>query len=218
MMAARDDFWIRIEGIGGHGAHPHQAIDPVVTAAYVATALQSVVSRNLDPMQSAVITLHSVQAGTPIEIGTPTQSVTIPPVLDFAGVAKWFDPQTGDCLERRIREVATGCAAAFGAAAEVTYKRFLPATVNTSEQAVRVARVAMTVVGRDNVKPDIPPSMGSEDFSFMLQVKPGAYFRLGIGDVGGCFLHNPRYDFNDEAIVIGSALFIGIAEDELPMS
>ncbi|MGJ7558399.1 amidohydrolase [Variovorax sp. RB3P1] len=214
MMAARDDFWIRIEGAGGHGAMPHRTVDPVVTAAAVITALQSVVSRNIDPASSAVLTLHSMRAGTAIEPGIPTQSVTVPPHAEIAGIAKWFDQTTGNLLKRRLAELAQGCAGAFGARAQVEYLQFLPPTVNHAACAEVVRRAAVAMLGAEQVLTGLPPSMASEDFSFMLQSRPGAYFWLGVGE-NSPSLHSPLYDFNDAVLPVGAALLATIAQDAL---
>ena len=211
MMAARDDFWIRIKGVGGHGAMPHRTVDPVVAAAAVISSLQSIVSRNVDPAQCAVVTIHSIQAGTAIEPGTPTQSVTVPPHVDIAGIAKWFDRHTGALLKRRIAEVAHGCAATHGATAEVSYLEFLPPTINDGTAASVVAAAATQLLGSGKVHLNPEPSMASEDFSFMLSARPGAYFWLGTGDSAPS-LHSPHYDFNDEVLPIGASVLASIAE------
>lgn len=211
MMAARDDFWIRINGVGGHGAMPHRTVDPVVAAAAVISSLQSIVSRNVDSAQRAVVTIHSIQAGTPIDAGTPTQSVTVPSHVDIAGIAKWFDLETGELVKRRIGEVAHGCAAAHGATAEVSYLQFLPPTINDEAAASVVAASATQILGSGRVHLDLEPSMASEDFSFMLNARPGAYFWLGTGDSAPS-LHSPHYDFNDEVLPVGAAVLAKIAE------
>ncbi|MFT4065994.1 M20 aminoacylase family protein [Paraburkholderia sp.] len=216
MMAARDDFWIRIHGVGGHGAIPHKTIDPIVVCAAVVNALQSIVSRNVDPGASAVLTLHSVSAGTVIEPGLPTQSVTVPSAADLAGIAKWFDEATGKLIRRRIEEVARNCAAAFGAHAEVTYLPFLPPTVNHAVCSQLVVNTACDLLGTERVLAGIPPGMASEDFSFMLQAKPGAYFWLGVGEAAHS-LHSSNYDFNDTVLATGAALLASIAQRALEM-
>ncbi len=214
MMAARDDFWLRIEGVGGHGAMPHRTADPVVAACAVVAALQTVVSRNLDPALSAVLTVHSLQAGSAIAHGVPTQSVTVPPHADIAGIAKWFDVPAGEVLRRRVAEIARDCASALGTRADVRYLPFLPPTVNAPPCAELVRRAATGLLGAARVFTGVLPSMASEDFSFMLNERPGAYFWLGVGeDVPG--LHHPRYDFNDAVLPIGAALLATIARDAL---
>jgi amidohydrolase len=209
MMAAIDRFSLRILGVGGHGAHPHQAVDPIVAACQIVTAMQSIVSRNVNPLDSAVISLHALQAGKPSALSV------IPDVVEIAGMVKWYRKPVQEILERRLRTVCETGAAALGARAELAYEALYPPTVNTPGEAERVMRVASGLVGADNVRRDLEPSMGSEDFAFMLQRKPGAYFRLGTG--GEHFLHNPRYEFNDDVIPIGAAVLAGIVEDSLPL-
>jgi amidohydrolase len=219
MMAAADRIDIFIEGKGGHGAHAYQTIDPVVVAAHIITAVQSIVSRNVSPIESAVVSLCAVQAG---DLGAMS---VIPRTAKIAGTVRTFKPEVQDMVEIRLRQVCESVAQAFGAKATLTYERMYPATVNTVEQAQFAGRVADGLLGSANVIHDLPPSMGAEDFSFMLQAKPGAYLRIGQGDLGGtdangvkmagCFLHNTRYDFNDEILPLGAALFASLVEQRL---
>ncbi len=212
MMAAADRVTITIEGKGGHGAHAYLAIDPVVVAAHVITAAQTIVSRNVGPLDSAVVSLCSVQAGHPQAMSVIPREATI------TGTVRSFRPQTQDMIEQRLTQLAEQVAAGFGAKARVEYERMYPATVNTRDEALFGAAVAEELVGAERTIRDLDPSMGAEDFAFMLEKRPGAYFRIGQGGAeSGCFLHNPRYDFNDEILPLGSALFVRLAERALPL-
>jgi amidohydrolase len=210
MMAAADRIEIVVHGKGGHGAHPYLAVDPVLVAGHIITATQSIVSRNVSPVDSAVISLCAMKAGD-----TGAFSV-IPREARLVGTVRTFRPDVQDMVEERLARLVDSIAVAFGATASLHYQRTYPATVNSQEHASFAADVAASLVGEDHVVRQMPPSMGAEDFSFMLQVKPGAYLRLGQG--GGAFLHNPRYDFNDEVLPLGAALLAGLVEKSLPMT
>jgi len=213
MMAAADRIEIHIEGRGGHGAHPHIAVDPVLVAGHIITAAQSIVARNVSPVDTAVVSLCAMHAGN-----LAAMSV-IPREAKLVGTVRTFRPQTQDAVERRLSELVHSIAAAFGATATLKYERVYPATVNTEREAEFAAQVADSLIGSENVVRDLEPSMGSEDFSFMLQQRPGAYARLGQGGAeGGCFLHNSRYDFNDEVIPLGAGYMAALAEQALPMT
>ncbi|AOB32474.1 peptidase M20 [Bordetella sp. H567] len=213
MMAAADRFEIVINGRGGHGAHPYQTIDPVVVAGHLITALQSIVARNINPLDSAVLSVGSVQAGHPGAMSV------IPREARMVGTVRTFRKTVQELVERRMSELATSIASAFGATAEVKYERIYPATLNTPQHANLVADIATEMVGKENVVRDLVPSMGSEDFSFMLQSRPGAYFRLGQGGAeSGCTLHNSHFDFNDAVIPLGAAMFCALAERGMPLS
>lgn len=212
MMAAADRVTIRITGKGGHGAHAYLTVDPVLVAAHIITAVQSIVSRNVRPIDGAVISLCAMQAGDPGAFSV------VPGEATLVGTVRSFSPSVQDMLERRLREVCSAVALGFGASAEVHYERIYPATVNTADEADFAASVAETLLGRDHVVRDMDPSMGAEDFSFMLQVKPGAYLRLGQGGEGACFLHNSRYDFNDDVLPVGAALHAGLIELGMPLT
>jgi len=212
MMAAADRIEIHIEGRGGHGAHPHIAVDPVLVAGHIITAAQSIVSRNVSPVDTAVVSLCAMHAGN-----LAAMSV-IPREARLVGTVRTFRPQTQDAVERRLSELVHSIAAAFGAEATLKYERVYPATVNSEREAEFAARVADGLIGEQNVVRDLEPSMGSEDFSFMLQRRPGAYARLGQGGAEtGCFLHNSRYDFNDEVIPLGAGYLAALAEQALPL-
>lgn len=212
MMAASDRVTITIHGKGGHGAHAYLAVDPVVVAAHVITAAQTIVSRNVGPLDAAVISLCSVQAGSPQAMSV------IPTTATIAGTVRSFREATQQLIESRLTQLAEQVSAGFGARAEVHYQRSYPATVNSHDEAAFGADVATELVGPDRVVRDLDPSMGSEDFSFMLQERPGAYFRIGQGGLeSGCVLHNPHFDFNDEILPLGAALFVRLAERALPL-
>ena len=212
MMAASDKFEIVIEGRGGHGAHPYQTIDPIVVAAQVILGLQTIVSRNVHPIDSAVVSIGSLQAGN------PAGPSVIPGDARIVGTVRTFKDSVQALVESRMRVLAESIAQAHGAKAELRYQRSYPATINTPRHANFVADVATELFGVDRVVRDLIPSMGSEDFSFMLGVKPGAYFRLGQGGAeSGTLLHNSRYDFNDEVIPVGGAMFAAIIERSMPL-
>jgi amidohydrolase len=211
MMAAADRITIEVTGKGGHGAHAYLAVDPVVVAAHIITAVQSIVSRNVRPIDSAVISLCALQAGD-----LAAMSV-IPGKATIVGTVRTFNPEVQDMIERRLSDLCNAVALGFGAAASVHYERIYPATINSETEAEFAAAVADALVGPEHVVRDMDPSMGSEDFSFMLQVKPGAYLRLGQGGEGSCFLHNSRYDFNDEVLPLGAALHAGLVEHAMPL-
>ncbi len=211
MMAAADRVTIDITGKGGHGAHAYLAVDPVVVAGHIITAVQSIVARNVRPLESAVVSLCAMHAGD-----LAAMSV-IPGKATLVGTVRSFNPETQNLIEQRLSELCSAIALGFNASASVHYERIYPATINSEAQAEFAASVADSLVGPEHVLRDIEPSMGAEDFSFMLQVKPGAYLRLGQGGEGSCFLHNSRYDFNDEVLPLGAALYAGLVEQSMPL-
>jgi hippurate hydrolase len=211
MMAAADRVTIEITGKGGHGAHPYLAVDPVLVAAHIITAVQSIASRNIRPVDAAVVSLCAMQAGD-----VHAMSV-IPSKATLVGTVRTFTADVQDLVERRLTELCSAVALGFGATAKVQYERVYPACTNSPAEALFAADVAESLVGADHVIRDLEPSMGAEDFSFMLQVKPGAYMRIGQGGEGSCMLHNPRYDFNDEILPLGSALHASLVEQSMPL-
>ena len=212
-MAAADRIEITIDGRGGHGAHPHTVIDPVLVAGHIITATQSIVSRNVSPIDTAVVSLCAMHAGHPGAMSV------VPAHAKLVGTVRTFKPATQDMIERRLTELVHSIGAAFGAVATLKYERVYPATLNHDAQAMFAADVATRLVGADNVVRNLDPSMGSEDFSFMLQVKPGAFARLGQGGAeGGCFLHNSKYDFNDAVIPLGAGYLAALAETAMPLA
>jgi amidohydrolase len=211
MMAAADRITIEVTGKGGHGAHPYLTVDPVLVSAHIITAVQSIVSRNVRAIDNAVISLCSMQAGDPGAFSV------VPGKATMVGTVRTFSPEIQSLVERRLNEVCSGVALGLGASAHVRYERIYPATINTPDEARFAARVARDLVGDEHVDAEMDPSMGAEDFSFMLQVKPGAYLRLGQGGEGSCFLHNSRYDFNDEVLPLGAALHASLIEQGMPL-
>jgi len=210
MMAATDELKIRISGRGGHAALPHLAADPVVMAAHVITALQTIASRNANPVDAVVVSLCSMQTS---QVGAFN---ILPDSVDLVGTARSFTPEMRDLAERRIKEIAPAVAQALGGRASVDYQRGYPATVNTEREARFAAEVGAKMFGAQNVVTDGEPTMGGEDFAYMLQACPGAYVFLGQGGMqGGCLLHNPSYDFNDEVIPLGAGYLAALAEHAL---
>ena len=211
MMAAADRITIEITGKGGHGAHPYLAVDPVLVAAHIITAVQSIVSRTVRAIDSAVISLCAMQAG---DMGAFS---VVPSKATLVGTVRSFSAEVRDLVEKRLYEVCAGVALGLGASAQVSYERIYPATINTEAEAHFAADVAQKLVGHGYVNRHMDPSMGAEDFSFMLQSKPGAYLRLGQGGEGSCFLHNARYDFNDDVLPLGAALHASLIEHGMPL-
>jgi amidohydrolase len=211
MMAAADRVTIEITGKGGHGAHAYLTIDPVLVAAHIITAVQSIVSRNVKPIDNAVVSLCAMQAG---DLGAMS---VVPGKATIVGTVRTFSPDVQELVERRLQELCSAIALGFGASATVTFDRIYPATINTPDEAAFAGDVAESIVGAANLVRNMEPSMGAEDFSFMLQAKPGAYLRLGQGGEGSCFLHNSRYDFNDDVLPLGSALHASLAEQAMPL-
>ena len=212
MMAAADRITIEVTGKGGHGAHAYQTIDPVLVAAHIITAVQSIVSRNVRPIEAAVISICAVQAG---DLGAMS---VIPGSATLVGTVRTFSAKVQQHVEQRLTELCSAVAAGFGASATVRFERIYPATINTPTEALFAGDVAQGLVGARNVERHMEPSMGAEDFSFMLQKKPGAYLRIGQDARGGAFLHNSRYDFNDEILPLGAALHAGLIEQGMPLN
>jgi hippurate hydrolase len=206
LMAAADRITIEIEGRGGHAARPHISIDTVLVGAQIINQIQSIVSRNVDPLHAAVISICVFQAGS-------TDNV-IPQTALLRGTARSLTPEVRDLLEQRLHEVVTGTAQLYGATAKLTYRRDYPVTRNHERQAAFAASVAAQVVGETRVDDHVAPVMGAEDFSFMLEARPGAFIFVGNGDTAG--LHHPAYDFNDEVIPIGSSYWVKLVETAMP--
>ncbi len=209
MMAAADRITIHITGTGGHGAHPHLAVDPVLVAGHVITSVQTLVARDVDPAQQAVVSLCGMQAG---DLGAMS---VIPRRVTLVGTARSFRADVQQRLEDRLGPLVQSVALAFGATAELVYERIYPATINTPHVAFHAAEVAAELVGESSVVRNLPPSMGAEDFAFMLQAVPGAYLRLGTGGDGSAQLHSSRFDFNDAVLPLGAALYARLAERAL---
>jgi len=205
LMAAADRLIIEIEGRGGHAARPHLSIDTVLVGAQIINQIQSIVARNIDPLDAAVISMCVFQAGT-------TDNV-IPQTALLRGTARSFDPDVRDTLEQRLRDVVEGTARLYGATAKLTYRRDYPVTRNHDRQTAFAASVAGEVVGGAQVDTAIAPVMGAEDFSFMLEARPGAFIFVGNGESAG--LHHPAYNFNDEVIPVGTSYWVRLVETAL---
>jgi hippurate hydrolase len=212
VMAATDEVQITLRGHGGHGAMPHLVVDPVVAAAQVISALQTIASRNVSPVDAVVVSICSMQTS---QLGAFN---VIPDFVKLVGTVRSFRPETRDLAEKRLKEIVTQVGAAFGVSAEIDYRRGYPATINSAREAQFAARVGERLFGAGNVFTEHEPTMGGEDFSYMLQARPGAYVFLGQGGAaGGCFLHNPNYDFNDEVIPLGAGYLAALVEESLPI-
>jgi len=209
VLAASDRISIAVRGRGGHAARPHAAIDPLLVGAQIVVALQALVSRRTDPLDSAVISVTQFHAGSADNV--------IPDAAELRGTVRTLAPGTRDAMERLVAQVAEGTAAAHGAEAEVRYIRLYPPTVNHAAETERAALAAGRVLGEARVIRDRPPAMGGEDFSFMLEKRPGCFVKMGQKgkDRGGVPLHNPGYDFNDEMLPVGASFFAALVEQEL---
>ena len=185
----------------------------MLVAGHIITATQSIVSRNVSPIDTAVVSLCAMHAGHPGAMSV------VPAHAKLVGTVRTFKPATQDMIEKRLTELVQSIGAAFGAVATLKYERVYPATLNHDAEAMFAADVAAKLVGAENVVRNLDPSMGSEDFSFMLQVKRGAFARLGQGGAeGGCFLHNSKYDFNDAVIPLGAGYLAALAETAMPLA
>ncbi|MEK9620902.1 MAG: M20 aminoacylase family protein [Alphaproteobacteria bacterium] len=208
-MAAADVFDITIKGRGGHAAQPHMSIDPVPCAAALVQAFQTIVSRRLSPDESGVVTVTMLEAGS-------THNV-IPDNVRVAGTARSFTAGTRQLLEESIRDIAKSTAQVFGCEIDFTWDAGYPPTVNHEAEAGRAAEVMRAIVGADKVDTDLAPSMGAEDFSYMLEARPGAYIWLGSGPAAADgMLHCARFDFNDEVLALGASYWARLVESELP--
>ncbi|MGZ2258141.1 M20 aminoacylase family protein [Roseobacter sp. A03A-229] len=208
IMAAADTFHIRITGTGGHAARPHDTVDPVVAACSLVQALQTIVSRNRHPLDQLVISVTQIHTGT-------TDNV-IPETAYLNGTIRTFSKEVQALVVKRMQEIVDGHGASFGVAAELEIEFGYPPTVNHAEQASFAAEVADEVAGEAGVNPDVDPVMGAEDFSYMLEARPGAYLMLGQGDTAG--VHHPKYNFNDEIAPIGASFFARLVERAQPVS
>jgi hippurate hydrolase len=208
VMAASNTFEIRLKGLGGHAAKPHICLDPIVAGAQIVTALQSIVARNIDPVDNAVISVTRFHAGT-------TANNIIPQTAVIGGTVRSLKEETRHYLKKRLTEVATGIATAMGMEVELDYEWGYPVVVNHAEQTEFAADVARGVLGADKVSTDMPPSLGGEDFSYMLLERPGAFLFIGNGDSAG--LHHPEYDFDDNLIPHGMSYWAKLVETALPV-
>jgi amidohydrolase len=205
MMAAADQFDIVVTGKGGHAAKPHDCIDTTVVAAHIIVAMQTIASRTVDPMKQVVVSVCTVETDS-------TAHNVIPQVVKMKGTVRTMDPAVQDQVEAAISRVAEGTATALGAKAQVDYKRGYPVTINTPENTGFAAEVAREVSG--HIDTDVAPVMGAEDFSFMLNERPGAYIFLGNGNTA--MVHHPAYDFDDSAIPFGASWYAGMVEARMP--
>ncbi|MBD9390355.1 amidohydrolase [Agrobacterium sp. AGB01] len=208
LAASADGFRIRIDGKGAHGASPHVSVDPLVVGANILLALQTIVSRNVHPRQCAVVTVGWMAGGKAGNV--------IPQTAEMGGTTRTFDPATRDLMEKRITDIATHVATAYGATATVTYKHMFPPVVNHGKQTAFAVDVARSLVGDDKVNGTMEPLMGSEDFAFMLEARPGNIMLIGNGN--GPSVHEAGYDFNDAAISYGVAYFRALVERGLPLA
>ncbi|WP_323014842.1 M20 aminoacylase family protein [Devosia sp.] len=207
MMASTDKFTITISGRGGHAARPHEAIDPVVAAASLIMNLQTIASRNVDPLQSAVITVGAVHGGDAFNV--------IPETAQLVGTTRALDGAVRDFCQERIEAMTHQICAAYGAKAQISYERGYPVVVNEPGATEILADAARDVGGVNSVDTDITPVMGAEDFAFMLEERPGAYIFLGIGPSAPH--HHPKYKFNDEAVPYGVSLWARLIERTMPL-
>ncbi len=203
MMASMDIFEATVRGRGGHAAQPHMAVDPIVVAAAIVQAWQTIVARNVDPLESGVVSVTQIHAGHAWAV--------IPEEVSLRGTVRTFNPAVQALIEQRLRELGEGLATAHGCTFDWRYERRFPATINSVAETDFAAAVGSELLGADNILRDAAPSMGSEDFGWMLQVKQGSYVWLGTGGETSCLLHNPRYDFNDAAIPLGASYWVALA-------
>ncbi len=207
IMAASNSFEIRLKGLGGHAAKPHICVDPIVGGAQIVTALQSIVARNIDPIDNAVISITRFHAGT-------TANNIIPQTAVIGGTVRSLREETRHFLKKRFTEVVHGIAAAMGLEVELDYEWGYPVVVNHADQTEFAAEIARGVVGPDKVTTNMEPSLGGEDFAYMLEARPGAFIFIGNGDSAG--LHHPEYDFDDSVIPHGVSYWAKLVETAMP--
>jgi hippurate hydrolase len=205
IMAATDEFTVSIKGVGGHAAMPHKTIDPIAIGAQIVSNLQLIASRSANPLKSVVVSVTTFNAGNAHNV--------IPNDASFAGTVRTLDPEMRDLAEQRFKQIVTGIATSHGAEVEIEFHRNYPVTFNHADETDHAIAVAEEIAGAGNVIPNIDPMMGGEDFSYMLLARPGAFIFVGNGDSAG--LHNPAYDFNDEAIAHGISYWVRLAEQRL---
>ena len=207
IMASTDEFAITLKGRGSHAAMPHRAADPILAGAVLVQALQAIVSRNTDPLKSLVVSVTQFHGGYAHNV--------IPDIAEVSGTVRALGTDTRDLAERRIREIAAGIAVAHDLEARIDWDRNYPVTVNDAAESDFCAEVAMEIVGSANVDPAAPPLLAGEDFSYMLEEKPGAYVFIGNGDSSG--LHTATYDFADDALAFGTSYWVRLVERALPV-
>lgn len=212
IMASSNSFAIKVQGKGAHGAMPHLGADPVMAAVHIAQGIQSIVSRNMDPMDQAVVSITQIHAGSADNV--------IPDTAQIRGTVRTFSTATLDIIEQRLEQISQHSATALGCSAEMTFTRTYPPTINHADAAQFCADLITDWLGADHLIDPVTPSMGAEDFSFMLEQVPGCYLFLGNGDgdhraaghgLGPCSLHNGSYDFNDNLIPIGATFWVKLA-------
>ena len=217
MMASSNEFRVSVRGKGAHAAQPHRGIDPVMVAVQIAQAWQTIVSREKNPLESAVLSITQIHAGSATNV--------IPDEAELVGTVRTFSYEVLDLIQRRMEEIATGVATAFNASVNFTFKRNYPPLINHPEQTAFAVEAMRAVVGADRVDTNVEPTMGAEDFAFMLQEKPGCYVFIGNGEgahragghgLGPCQLHNTSYDFNDNLLPIGASYWVRLVEMSLP--
>jgi hippurate hydrolase len=206
IMAATDEFVLTVKGYGGHAAKPHKTVDPIVVGATLVQALQTIASRSVDPVRPVVVSVTTFHAGEVHNV--------IADAAQIGGTVRSFDPDVRDLAEKRMRELAAGIGAAFGAGIDVAYRRHYPVTRNHADQAAFAAGIAAQIAGDGAVDAAAPPVMGGEDFSYMLEKRPGAFVFIGNGETAG--LHNAAYDFNDDIIPIGCSYWVRLVETAMP--
>ena len=208
MMAGGAFFDIDISGYGAHGARPESSVDPVVVAAHIVTVLQSIVSRNVSPLDSAVVSTTRINSGEAYNV--------IPQTARLSGTVRAFSYEAMDLVEKRMIQIANGIAEGFGATVKVDFRVIFAPTINHTQEAEFAAKICQEIVGADRVERNPPLIMASEDFSFMLNKVPGCYINIGNGQgEGACEVHNPGYDFNDEVLPIGAGFFARLIETRL---
>ncbi|MDU1668718.1 MAG: M20 aminoacylase family protein [Bradyrhizobium sp.] len=208
VMAAADTFEVRLKGLGGHAARPNKCVDPIIAGAQIVTALQTIVARNVDPVESAVLSITRFHAGT-------SADNIIPQTAIIGGTVRTLDEEVRRLMDKRFKDLVTAMASGMGVEVEIDYEWGYPVVVNHAEQTAFAARVARDVVGPDQVKTDMPPRLGGEDFAYMLQARPGAFVFMGIGDGAG--VHHPEYDFNDDVIPHGISYWAKLVETAMPV-
>ncbi len=217
MMASSNEFRVVVRGKGAHAAQPHRGIDPVMVAVQIAQAWQTIVSREKNPLESAVLSITQIHAGSATNV--------IPDEAELIGTVRTFSTGVLDLIQRRMEEIASGVAAAFNASVDFKFKRNYPPLINHPEQTAFAVEAMRAVVGAERVNTETEPTMGAEDFAFMLQEKPGCYVFIGNGEgshragghgLGPCQLHNTSYDFNDNLLPIGASFWVKLVEMSLP--
>ncbi|MGE0223513.1 MAG: M20 aminoacylase family protein [Acetobacteraceae bacterium] len=209
IMAAVAFFDITITGRGSHGAFPHQGIDPVVVAAQIVTALQTIVSRTIEPVEGGVVSVGQISGGDAYNI--------LPERVTMKGTARWFNPRVGEQIEAGMHRIVKGIAESLGARAELTFFHHAPATINDPEATALTVRAATSIAGDPQVREMRAPTMGGEDFAYMLNAKQGSYIMLGSGDGPDApVLHHPLYDFNDDVLPVGASYWATLVEQMLP--